>query len=326
MRFLFFGDGLWAANCLKRLMDDGHEALAVVMRRKQSDDTLAELARVCNLPVCVPDRVNDPEFVDWVSSLSPRINISVSYDQILRRAIRQSAPQGFINVHAGKLPYYRGRNPLNWAIINNETEIGLTVHYVDKGIDTGDIVLQRTVPLNWEDTYGTALEKVQGALPDLLAEAVEIIDRGEVVRQPQAHLAGSYFSRRVPGDEWIDWRDSSMDIYNKIRAITHPGPGARTTLDGRTLILWQCCYDPGWPKYKATPGEVVGSTLDHGARVKTGDSTVVLEMVQFEGEPHESPRLPIGTRFQANLYENVLQLREEVKQMRQLVREKVNHD
>ena len=326
MRFVFFGDGLWATNCLQRLLDDGHQALAVVLRKHQSDLTLEKFAQNHSISCNRPDSVNETEFVRCVQALAPDLNISVSYDQILRKAIRQSAPKGFINAHAGKLPFYRGRNPINWAIINNETEIGLTVHFVDKGIDTGDIVVQRTLPLEWKDNYQTALEKVQLALPDLVAKSVNLIESGEVKPEPQAHLEGSYFSRRIPGDEWIDWDDSSLGIYNKIRAITHPAPGARTSLDGRTLTIWKASYEPSWPTYRATPGEVVGVTTGTGVRVKTADSTIMLEVVQFENEPEFPPDFAIGTRFISSLSEQVQNLTQEVKLLRERIKEKVNND
>jgi len=318
MRLVYFGDGIWAAKCLQRLLHDGHRVLAVVLRSRPSDNSLAELAERAGIPTRAPGRVNASEFVSWIQMLEPDLNISMSYDQILRRPIIESAPKGFINCHAGKLPYYRGRNVINWAIINNEKDIGLTVHYVDEGIDTGDMILQRILPITWEDTYGSVLAKVRDAFPGLLSEAVRLIETGEVQRQPQAHLDGTYFSGRIPGDEWIDWSDISLNIYNKIRAITHPGPGARTLLGERTLIIWQAQYDPDWPKYIATPGEVVGVVPGNGVKVKTGDSILILNSVQFVNED-VSERIPdfrIGTRFGLNLIETIYNLRQEVAKLR----------
>lgn len=321
MDFVYFGDGLWATKSLERLLAEGHRALAVILRRRPSDDTLAEFARRAGIPIRTPSRVNAPEFVNWVYSLEPALNISMSYDQILCRPIIESAPLGFINCHAGKLPSYGGRNVINWAVINNEKEIGLTVHYVDEGIDTGDVILQRVLPITWEDTYGSVLGKVRDVFPDLLAEAVRLIERNQVRRQPQAHTKRTYFCGRVPGDEWIDWGDTSLNIYNKIRAITHPGPGARTTLGDRILIIWRARYDPSWPKYIATLGEVVGTSPDKGAKVKTGDSTVILESIQFEDEDEfeRVPKFRIGTRFGVNLIQTIYQLQQEVAELRKMV-------
>ncbi|MFP6749649.1 MAG: formyltransferase family protein [Alphaproteobacteria bacterium] len=138
---VYFGDGLWATRCLEKLLSDGHRALAVVGRSNPSDTSLQELAKARGITLLTPGKVNAEDFVERISALRPELNISMSYNQILRRPIIDTAPLGFINCHAGKLPRYRGRNVINWALINNETEIGLTIHYVNEGIDTGDIIL-----------------------------------------------------------------------------------------------------------------------------------------------------------------------------------------
>ena len=117
-----------------------------------SDLTLEKTARRLAIDVLQPEKVNATDFISTVAGLGPELCISMSYDQILRKALLELPELGFVNFHAGKLPYYRGRNVINWAIINNETSIGLTAHYLDQGIDTGDIILQRTLPIEWEDT------------------------------------------------------------------------------------------------------------------------------------------------------------------------------
>ncbi|NER87931.1 methionyl-tRNA formyltransferase [Moorena sp. SIO3A2] len=301
MRLLFFGDGSWATQSLRRLAQEDWELLGVVTRLKPSDPALLESAQALGLPIFQPKKVNGPEFVAKVATLRPDLNLSVSYDQILRRPILESAPQGFINFHAGKLPFYRGRNVLNWALINGEKEIGLTAHYVNEGIDTGDIILQRTLPIYWTDGYGDLLERVVAAFPDLVANTVSLIANGEVERQPQSHLLGTYFSKRQNGDEWLDWSDSSHNLYNKIRGITHPGPGARTVLDGQMVIVWRAFYDPAWPTYIATPGQVVGSRPHEGIVVKTGDSTLLIQEVQLKPREPCIPNWPIGKRLGINL-------------------------
>jgi methionyl-tRNA formyltransferase len=314
-RFVYFGDGQWATDCLRRLLEDGHEALAVVLRRRPSDGSLEAFARERGLQVLQPEKANRDSFVWQIGNLAPELNISMSYDQIVRRPLIDSAPLGFINCHAGKLPRYRGRNVINWAIINNESEIGVTVHHVDEGIDTGDIILQRTLPIGWEDTYGSILGAVTRAFPDLLSETVAQLAAGTAPRTPQDHAQGTYFGGRGPGDEWIDWNDTSLAIYNKIRAITHPGPGARSLLGGSTVLLWRARYDPAWPKYIATPGEVVGREPD-GVGVKTGDSIIILESVAMLSAPHgeHQPDWPIGTRLETGQADHITRGQRQARQ------------
>lgn len=300
MRILLFGDGAWAANSARRLLQSGHEILGVVVRRQPSDSTLVDTARALRLPVLQPDRVNTPEFVSAVHSLTADLSLSISYNQILRPAMLETPRLGFVNFHAGKLPYYRGRNVINWAIINGESEIGITAHFIDEGIDTGDIILQRTLPISWTDTYGDLLERVVEHFPSLVVDTVECLASGNFERRPQAHLPGTYFPGRKPGDEWLDWSDCSRNIHNKIRAISRPGPGARTQFGERGVVVWRGYYDPSWPAYKATPGLVLECRRE-GVVVKTGDSTLLVQEVQLEGGSPEVPNWQVGTRLGINL-------------------------
>ena len=315
MTFIFFGDGDWATNSLKRLLADGHELLAIVLRQNPTTNTLQELGAEMGVEVRIPENVNAPETVEWVRSLGPDLNISFSYDQILRREILGSARLGFINCHAGMLPHYRGRNVLNWALINGETEIGLTVHWVDEGIDTGDVIVQRPLSVEWTDTYADLLRKTEESFPDVLVEALRVVSRGDAPARHQAGEVGTYFSRRRVGDERIDWAAPSADVYNLVRAITRPGPGARTELEGREVIVWRARFDPSWPAYTATPGEVVGVEPD-GVRIKTGDSTVVVQEVEIGGETADPARFRIGTRFGLDLYAEIRRLRAELDELR----------
>ncbi|RME57113.1 methionyl-tRNA formyltransferase [Candidatus Parcubacteria bacterium] len=319
-RLLIFGDGEWATNSLKRLLQEKWEIAGIVARVKPTDPKLLKLAKEFRLPVFQPANVNRETFVSQVNALQPDLNISISYDQILQKAIRETAPLGFINFHAGKLPQYRGRNVINWAIINGETEIGLTAHFVDDGIDTGDIIVQRTLPITWTDTYQSVLNKVIAAFPDLVSETVHKVVTGNFTPIRQAHLPGTYFAARGEGDEWLNWEDTSVNIYRKIRAITHPGPGARTLLGNRPVIIWKAQYDPSWPKYMATPGQVVGKR-PNGVIVKTGDSTILITKVQIENEQPQTPKWRIGTRLGINQTDILYQLINQIAQLERKIQE-----
>jgi methionyl-tRNA formyltransferase len=284
---------------LLRLSKTPHCIVGVVLRKEPSDCTLFETVRTLGLPLLQPSNVNSLDFVERIKSLSPDLNLSISYNQILRRPIIASAKLGFLNFHAGKLPYYRGRNVINWAIINGEREIGITAHFVDEGIDTGDIILQRTLPIEWTDTYGDVLSRVVEAFPDLVLDSVALMASGQPKRAQQANHPGSYFPGRDKEDEWLDWSDNSFNLHNKIRAITRPGPGARTLLGEKEVRIWTAFYDPSWPKYIATPGQVVGRP-NNGVLVKTGDSTILLSEIQI-ADVCETPSWRIGTRLGINL-------------------------
>lgn len=306
LRVVLLGDGAWAALTLERLLAGSHEVLAVILRTQSSNSTLADTARRFGIPTRQPARINSADATTALAGLSPDLLVSIAYDQILRAPTRSVARLGAINFHAGKLPYYRGRNVINWAIINGETEIGLTAHFMDDGIDTGDILLQRTLPINWTDTYGDVLARVTAAMPDLVTATLDGLAAGTLVPRSQRELPGTYCGGRGPGDEWLDWSDSSASLHNKVRAIARPGPGALTSLNGHRVIIWQAYFDPAWPRYIATPGQVVGRTAN-GAMVKTGDSTLLVQRVELDEGPMVVPQWTIGTRLDVNQLSTVVE-------------------
>jgi len=315
MRLLLAGDGEWAAACLQPLIQAGHEFAAVSLRNHPSDKSLELTARALNLPILRPENINAESYIDEIKSMKIDLGVSIACDQIMRRPLLDTAKRGFINFHAGKLPSYRGRNIINWAIINGESEIGVTAHVVNEGIDTGDIVLQRTLPVGWTDTYGDVLKRIVDAFPNIVVEAVSLLDDDGFLATPQRGM-GTYFCGREDGDEWIEWSDTSLDLHNKIRGISRPGPGARTLLDNQTVTIWHASYDPAWPKYRATPGQVVGRN-QNGVIVKTGDSTIELNEVQIADGPCEKPKWKIGTRLGIDLYRLATSLSKRITELEQ---------
>jgi methionyl-tRNA formyltransferase len=296
MRIVLFGDGAWAARSMLRLVEEGHALAAAVVRVRPSDRTVTDAAARANVPVLQPSQPNGPEFLEAMNALAPDLALSISYDRILRRSLLEVPRLGCLNIHAGRLPEYRGRNVINWAILNGETEIGVTAHMMDEGIDTGDILLQRLLPIHWTDTYGDVLGRVVDAIPELVSDAVRGLAEGTVTRRAQP-AGGTYFGGRGEGDEWLDWSDTSRNLYNKVRGISRPGPGARTMVCDRPVIIWRAEYEPTWPKYLATPGQVVGRAEGGGVVVKTGDSTLVLREVQSDAATIGAPSWAIGTRL-----------------------------
>lgn len=317
MRILYFGDAVWGAEALRLLHGAGREVIGVVIRTRPTDGEVEKQAKALGLPVFQPLRCNDADFLATIGELKPDLNLSVSYDQILKKPIIDSAPRGFVNFHAGKLPHYRGRSVINWAIINGEPEVGITAHFVDEGIDTGDIILQRTLAVGWTETYGEVMDRVIAAFPTLVADTVELLHTGNFERRRQSHLPGSYFPRRGPGDELLDWNDTSRNLYNKIRGITRPGPGARTWLAGEPLTIWGAEYDPAWPAYIATAGQVVGLEPGRGARIKTGDATLLVTEAQLGDNAPSAPLWSIGTRLGASADARLAALEARVRKLEQ---------
>ncbi len=214
----------------------------------------------------------------------------MSFNQIFKRNILDITPLGIINCHAGKLPFYRGRNILNWALINDEKEFGITVHYVDKGIDTGDIILQRNFPINDNDDYSTLLNVAFDECANILYDSLLLFLKGEVKRieQKDIHTLGMYCGRRQEGDEIINWSQTSREIFNFIRAVCTPAPQARTFVGGKEIKINKARFFSNAPMYKGIEGQVLVKTKE-GYLVKTLDSFVeILEV---------SEKLKVGSRL-----------------------------
>lgn len=278
MKIGYFADGPWSHLALEKIVADGRFEIAFIVPRFDTrDPVLAQWAARLGVDFLPIQKVNATECVEQLARYGADVFVSMSFNQILKRPILDAAPQGFINCHAGALPFYRGRNILNWALINGADEFGVTVHYVDEGIDTGDIILQGMQSISVNDTYASLLDKAVVLCADTLLESLVLIKEGRVARLSQSaiHPVGFYCGRRIEGDEWIDWNWSSERIFNFIRAISAPGPGARTVCGGNEIIVQKAVMIPGAPAYIGTPGEVVG-VRDGGVVVKTGDTSILL--------------------------------------------------
>lgn len=316
MKLLFLGDGAWARMALEKISSSGElDIRGVILRAGRPDPALRGMAERLSVPVAVFDDINSPAASDFISSCGAELGVSMSYNQVIRKATRGLCRLGFINCHAGMLPLYRGMNIINWAILNGEKEIGVTVHFIDDGIDTGDIIAQKSVPVDDADDYGSVIEKAAPVCSELLFESLKAIASGSAARRVQSHLPGTYFSFRRAGDEYIDWNWPSRRIFDLIRAIARPGPGAFTFADGRKLIVWKASLIPGSIDYISAPGEIVGRSGE-GVAVKTGDNSILLRAVGYEaGEPFV-PRFPIGKRLGINLAQKVIELEEEVGRLK----------
>ena len=304
MKIGYFADGVWAHKALDKILTSSKlEVAFIVARFERADPILRQYAERLGIQYLLHENVNSADFLQIVRSFAPDLNVSMSFNQILRKEIRGVAPLGFINCHAGALPFYRGRNILNWALINGETRFGVTVHHVDEGIDTGDIILQRFAPVGPDDNYSVLLEKAVTLCADVLFDALHLMAEGGAPRIPQSsiHPIGFYCSRRGVGDELLDWFWSSQRIHNFIRGISPPGPGARTFMRGRELAILAADLDPQAPVYIDKVGAVVGRNAK-GCLVKTGDTTIrVTEIADIDMNGGFAnlrvPSFPIGTVF-----------------------------
>jgi methionyl-tRNA formyltransferase len=272
----YFADGEWAHQAfLKMIEDSSIEVRFIVARTDSTDDTLLKYATNYNIAYYKGIKINSDDFYELATSFDCDLFVSMSFNQIFRNRIINLPRLKTINCHAGKLPFYRGRNILNWVLINDEKEFGITVHYIDEGIDTGDIILQRTFPITDEDNYKTLLDLSYKECASILYDAIKIIQSGIInpIKQKDIHPVGFYCGIRSDGDEIINWNNSSRDIFNFVRALCYPGPIARTFFNNEEIKINKAKIIKDAPKYINTNGQIVGKT-DDGFIVKTGDTTI----------------------------------------------------
>jgi methionyl-tRNA formyltransferase len=292
-RIGYFADGPWSHRALAKLLSDETLEVAFICARDDNPDGIlkAEAAKR-NLEFVTHPNINSENFLSRMKAYDCDLFVSMSFNQIFRSELINLPPRKTINCHAGKLPFYRGRNILNWALINDEKEFGITVHYVDQGIDTGDIIMQRCYPITDEDNYATLLERAYEGCAANLYDAVKIVQKNDASPIPQddIHPMGFYCTARRDGDERLDWNQKSRDVFNFVRAICRPGPEARTFLGDKELKINRVQYIAGAPDYKGIAGAVVG--LDNEAFfVKTSDSYI--KVIEWSG----CPRPRIGDRL-----------------------------
>jgi methionyl-tRNA formyltransferase len=279
MKIAFFGDGPWAHDALIDLLKFTHHDIAFVCGRfKSLDNKLYEISRKNNLRFFSIPNVNTNEFTKFIRDMNVDLLVSMSFNQIFKKSILESTKKGAINCHAGALPFYRGRNVLNWVLINGENEFGITVHFIDEGIDTGDIILQEKFRISDEDNYESLLKIAYRECPKILLSAINLISSGDIksVKQNDIDKYGSYCVQRLPGDEVINWNQSSTEIFNFVRGLCKPGPMAKTHIDKVPVFINKAETNPLFPIYKGIPGSVVGITDKQNLVVKTLDSVIVV--------------------------------------------------
>jgi methionyl-tRNA formyltransferase len=236
-------------RCLKVLLSGKVEVPLVVTvpddpKENRWFASVADCAREYGLEVSMPEDANAGELVRRVAALKPDFIFSFYYRSLLGGALLSSAPRGALNMHGSLLPKYRGRAPVNWAIVNGERETGATLHYMVDRADAGDIVDQLAVPILEDDDAREVFNKVTAAAEIVLARSLPALIAGNAPRRPQRIEPGQYFGRRRPEDGRIDWSQPAVRIHDLVRAVAPPFPGAFTELDGRRCWIHRTRVEP----------------------------------------------------------------------------------
>lgn len=289
----YFADGPWSHEAFEKLINDNEIKISFIcVRFDTKDDTLKNYAEKYNIEYLKHENINSDEFISIIEKYNCDLFVSMSFNQIFKNKIINLPKYKTINCHAGSLPFYRGRNILNWALINDEKEFGITVHYVDEGIDTGDIILQKSYKISDSDNYKTLLERAYVDCASILYDAIVMFKKGFVKakKQDEIHSVGFYCSQRKIGDEILNWNQTSREIFNFVRAICYPGPMARAIINEKEMKINRVEYIDNAPIYKCIIGAILNKSND-GFLVKTQDSFVKVTEYEYDGI------IKVGDRF-----------------------------
>lgn len=294
-RAVVFGYGEIGIRCLATLLAHGVGVPLVVTHRDDPTETqwfgsLAQFAEERDIPVMRVEDVDAEQLFDAVAKTHPDFIFSFYYRRMLSSALLALPRFGAMNLHGSLLPKYRGRAPINWAIVNGEIETGATLHYMTAKPDAGDIVAQRSVPIHPDDTALDVFRKVCVAAELILDESLPAIVDGVVHATSQAPLASSYFGARRPEDGTIHWDQPARKIHNLVRAVAPPFPAARTVIDGRSARIFRTIRAPDVVGGYDEP--VLFSRLEDRCYVQCGDGAVLrLLDVEIDGRRVEMDEL-----------------------------------
>ena len=291
MRLIFMGYSNIGYVCLEVLIDlcrQFHDEIVAVVTHEDDPQeriwfkSVKELALAHNLPVYTPADPNDPAFVDLLRSLQPDFLFSCYYRLMLKQPLLDLPSKGALNLHGSLLPRYRGRCPLNWVLIHGEPLTGLSLHYMEATPDSGDLVAQVQVPIAPDDTAWTLSEKMTAAAGQLMRQTYPLLRADAAPRIRQDHRRATYFGGRTPEDGRIDWQQPAQQIYNLIRAVTHPFPGAFTTWQGKKIFLWSAKVDTQYSGPPLSPGQVARQA--ERLWIGTGQGVLAVLAAQIEGQ------------------------------------------
>ncbi len=308
MRVLVFAYHNIGYECVNVLLQWNEEIVGVVTHEDDKAEeiwfpSVAELARQHGLPVFTPVNPNTPQFIDQLRKLNPDLIFSFNYRKILSKEILRVPRLGGLNLHGSLLPRYRGRAPVNWVLVNGESETGVTLHHMIEKADAGDIVTQKRVPIEIDDTALSLYRKLTVAAAELLRETYPLLLEGKAPRIPQDPGLASKFGGRRPEDGRINWGSSALSVYNLVRAVTHPYPGAFTLLHGKRLFIWKAELTSQRSSAKqGDSGRVQAIEKGKGMVVSTGEGSLLVNRMQHEGfnempadEAAERHGLEVGT-------------------------------
>jgi methionyl-tRNA formyltransferase len=288
MRIIFMGNPDFAVPSLQQIFESSHEIIAVVSNppkrigrgNKISETAVGIAAKAMEIPLLQPPKLNDKQLLQYLSWMKPDIFVVVAY-KILSERLLSIPKYGAINLHPSMLPKYRGAAPIQWALINGDSQTAVTTISLSKQIDSGEILLKEAVDINVEDNYGTLSNKLSEIGADLVVKTLDGIEAGTLQGTPQDESKVTSAPKIKSNDYKIDWTKQAIEIHNLIRAFS-PSPGAFTTFNKKRLKIYSSSIlDDSSDNVKY--GEIIIRSKDQLA-IQTGKGLLDIGGVQIEGK------------------------------------------
>ncbi len=292
-KIMFMGTPEFAVPALEALINEGYDIVAVVTQpdrpkgrgRRLTPSPTKVLAEERSLKILQPERLDD-DFLKTLLSLKPELLVVVAFGQIIPGKVLRSVQRGGINIHASLLPRYRGSAPIQWAVINNERETGLTTMFMDEGMDTGPMLLQQKVDILEGETAGELHDRLLSLAPGLLIKTLEGLAQGSIKKKKQDDSLATYTSKLTKEHGMLDWSWPAERVCGLVRGLD-PWPGAFTYYNKTMLKLYRCSVAHA-TQTGLVPGRIRGLT-ERGIEIETGKGSVIIREIQAPGKK----RLPV---------------------------------
>ncbi|UNB49807.1 methionyl-tRNA formyltransferase [Mycolicibacterium sp. YH-1] len=304
MRIVFFGFQTWGRRTLQALLDLGHDVPLVVTHPASTQsykaifsDSVEELARERGIPVHLTDRI-DAETIDLVKRSEPEVNVVNSWYTKWPVELYDLPPHGTLNFHDSMLPKLTGFSPVLWSLISGESHTGLTVHRMDESLDTGDILVQRSMPIGPKDTGTDLVLRTMDLIPDVLREALEALETGNAVWRPQNKAERTYFHKRSEHDSLLDWTLPAEELERFVRALSDPYPSAFSFYRGERIEVLAAHVSE--VRYGGTVGRVIvqegGGAVVCGPNAHRGTNRALVITRVREADGTERPGSEVFAR------------------------------
>lgn len=278
----------FAATSLEAILNANFDVVGVVTQKDKAQgrglktvfSPVKSLAVEKGLKLFQPQRARDPEFVNEIRELNPDIIVTAAYGQIIDEALLSIPNLGCINIHASLLPKYRGASPIQHALLDGAKETGITIFYMDKGVDTGEVIIEAALPIELDDDYGVLHDKLKLLASRTIVSTLTRFRNGKIVSYPQDHSIASHCGKLVKSGAKIDWLTSSLEVVNKIRAFS-PKPGAFAFLGNDLIKFYKAQASEQYVDVK--PGTVLKADSVEGLIVSCGSGSIRILKLQKAG-------------------------------------------